>query len=84
MEERCSLACSRDLVSLLSYTTQDHVAKVGTAHSGLDLPCQSSTMETPHGFAYGGIFFADDPNLCQVAVKPSQKEIQVSPQVTSA
>ena len=38
MKECCLLACSPDLLSLLSYRTQDHRCRDGTTHNGLTPP----------------------------------------------
>jgi hypothetical protein len=47
MEGRCLLACSQDLLSLLSDRTRDHQPRDGPAHSGLAPPTMGWTLPDP-------------------------------------
>lgn len=43
--ESCLLSCSWDLLSLLSYKTQEHMPRSGTAHIGLSPPTSVINQE---------------------------------------
>ena len=51
MEECCLLPCFPGLLSLLSYTTQDHLPRGGAAHNGLSPPISITNQEvSPQSF----------------------------------
>lgn len=45
-KERCLLACFLCLLSYLSYTTQPHLTRDDTAHSGSDTPTSTSNEKS--------------------------------------
>jgi hypothetical protein len=47
VEGCCSPACAGGLLSLLSYRTQDHQPRDGTAHNGLGPPPLTLTKKMP-------------------------------------
>lgn len=47
VQERCLLARSRWLLTLLSYSTQDHLPRFSTTHSGWAFPYKSSSKKMP-------------------------------------
>ena len=53
------------LLSLLSYTTQDHLPRGNITQGGLDYPCNSPSKKMPHKLAYGksdgGVSSFDSP-----------------------
>lgn len=65
-----------DLPSLVSYTTQDCLPRDGTAHSELGHTSIINKTIPPgpicwrHVLSWGSLF-TDDPQLCQVHIKPS-------------
>ena len=59
------------LHGLLSYTTQDHIPRDGTAHSGLGLPHQPSSKHSPTGLA----MCQSDEGTFSSGVLPTQKTL---------
>ena len=52
VEEPCLLAPFRDHISCLSCTSQTHLSKANTTHSGLDLSISGSNQEKPSSLAH--------------------------------
>ena len=54
-----SLTCHHGLLSLLSYTTQDHLSRGATNHSGLDPPASTINEENhPQGCSHSNLMEA--------------------------
>jgi hypothetical protein len=76
VEERCFLACSPWLLSLLFYAIQNHLPRSDTAHCGLGPPTSITNLENdprvcPEASLVGAFYqlsftLPNDSNLCQV------------------
>ena len=76
MEESFFLVCCHGSLSLLFYTTQDHLPRVGTTHSHLGTLTSIISQEIPHKLIHRLIYlkhflnfdslFSDDYDFCQV------------------
>lgn len=71
MEEHCLPTCCPWLAQFASYTPQDHLARRGPTHNGLDPPISNINQETVPTGQSGvkavsqGSFFLDNPSLCK-------------------